>query len=196
LQKFLDVALQSSMLILNNLTRGADLVQSFKQVAVDQTSEKPRIFNLSVSIHEILMSLHPRYKNTRVKLHVDCPKDIELDSMPGPFAQVLTNLLLNALTHGFAENNPGNITITARDLGENQIELIVADDGCGMSPEIINRIFEPFFTTRRGKGGSGLGLHIVYTLLKSKLGGGIECVSSVNQGTKFMVRLAKTLPPK
>lgn len=193
-QKFLDVAGESGQLVFNNLSRAADLVQSFKQVAVDQVSEKPRLFNLSRSIYDILLSLRPKYKNTDIAIHVDCPEDIEMDSLPGPFAQVLTNLILNALTHGFAERKAGKITITVHEAGENLVEIRVADDGCGIPPEHLNRIYEPFFTTRRGRGGSGLGLHIVYTLVTSRLGGGIECVSAAAQGTTFIIRLARALP--
>lgn len=193
LQKFLDVAGESGQLVYNNLMRAADLVQSFKQVAVDQTSEKPRAFNLAGTIHDILQSLRPKYKNSEVKILVDCPEEIELDSLPGPFSQVLTNLIINALIHGFRDNRAGNITIVAKSVGKNLVEISVADDGCGIPNENINKIFEPFFTTRRGSGGSGLGLHIVYTLVTARLGGSIECLSVVNQGTKFIIRLARVL---
>ncbi|HEV8312971.1 MAG TPA: HAMP domain-containing sensor histidine kinase, partial [Burkholderiaceae bacterium] len=157
-------------------------------VAVDQSSEHKRVFNLKTYIAEILRSLNPRLRRTRSSVEIDCPDDVELNSYPGAFSQVLTNLVMNSLTHGFDEGTPGHIAI-AVSVMPHTLVLTYRDDGRGMSDEHVRRMFEPFFTTRRGQGGSGLGLHVVYNVVTQTLGGHIEGSSTPGQGVVFRIEI-------
>jgi len=184
----LRAATEASGSITANLQRAAELVRSFKLVAVDQSSEHKRVFNLKAYIDEILRSLQPRLRRTRNSIDVDCPQDIELDSYPGAFSQVLTNLVMNSLTHGFDEGTAGHIAI-AVSATPRTLVFVYRDDGRGMSEEHARRMFEPFFTTRRGQGGSGLGLHVVYNVVTQTLGGRIEGSSAPGQGVLFRIEV-------
>ena len=186
LQLFLDVVKESSRLILSNMNRAADLVQSFKQVAVDQMSRERRRFNFKEYIDEVLLSLRPKYKKTNFKVLVDCPEDFSIDSFPGAISQILTNLVVNSLTHGFENKDTGEIKIKVQK--ENKVaKLIFEDNGIGFSDEVKNKIFEPFFTTKRGTGGTGLGMHIVYNLVTQTLNGSIKCLSREGEGSIFEI---------
>jgi signal transduction histidine kinase len=186
LQFFLDVVEESSRLILSNMNRAADLVQSFKQVAVDQMSRERRRFNFKEYIDEVLLSLRPKYKKTNFKVLVDCPEDFSIDSFPGAISQILTNLVVNSLTHGFENKDTGEIKIEVQK--ENKVaKLIFEDNGIGFSDEVKNKIFEPFFTTKRGTGGTGLGMHIVYNLVTQTLNGSIKCLSREGEGSIFEI---------
>ncbi|MES2297907.1 MAG: sensor histidine kinase [Pseudomonadota bacterium] len=187
LEDFLDVSEQSSRMILSNLERAASLVHSFKQVAVDQSSEAKRNFNVRVYLEEILTSLSPALNQTLVRYTIVCPDDIVICSTPGTLSQIVSNLVMNALTHAFELQQAGQLTISAR-LSGGTLLLDFADDGKGIPPDIIGKIFDPFFTTRRGMGGSGLGLNIVYNLVTQSLQGSIECISTVGQGTTFAMQ--------
>jgi signal transduction histidine kinase len=193
LQQFLRVTRESTSLILGNAERAASLVHSFKQVAVDQTSEARREFDLAQYIDEVIDSLRPKFKRTPIRVVNDCPRDIRVDSYPGAVAQIVTNLLLNALIHAFNETQSGQFQISAQLNGRN-VKLCFADDGRGIGPEHLSRIFEPFFTTRRGAGGTGLGLHIVYNIVTKRLGGHIEVESEPGQGTRFTLTLPLQAP--
>lgn len=193
LQQYLRVTRESTGLILGNAERAASLVHSFKQVAVDQTSEARREFDLAQYIDEVIDSLRPKYKRTAIRVVNECPRDIRVDSYPGAVAQIITNLLLNALIHAFGEGQSGEFRITAQVSGRN-VRLGFADNGCGINPEHLTRIFEPFFTTRRGAGGTGLGLHIVYNIVTKRLGGQIEVESEPGQGTRFALILPLQAP--
>ena len=127
-------------------------------------------------------------------LSVDIPAGIQMDSYPGPYGQVLTNLVLNAIAHGFPEKKIGSIRIEATRIGADQVEVVFGDDGAGMSEDIQRRAFEPFFTTRRNQGGTGLGLHIVYNIVTRRLGGRLRLESRLGRGTRFIVRLPLTAP--
>lgn len=188
LKKFLELALESSEMILSNLSRAADLVHSFKQVAVDQSSEAKRKFNLKDYIEDVLRSLRPRYKRTKHTISVKCDENIDITSYPGALSQVLTNLINNSLLHGFEGIAAGHIIIAAH-MQENSVILQYRDNGRGMPEHIRAKIFEPFFTTRRGSGGSGLGMHLVYNLVTQNLQGRIECLSSPGRGTTFSIIL-------
>jgi signal transduction histidine kinase len=190
-ESYLDDAAQSARLLLSNANRAAQLVQSFKQVAVDRTSDDRRRFDLRKYVEETLVSLQPKLKGTRVAVHVDCAPDIEMDSYPGPLAQVITNLVVNSLQHGFAAETGGNIRVTARLEGDDEVILCHEDDGRGIPEDLRNRIFEPFFTTRRGFGGSGLGLHLVYNIVTARLNGSIELRTRAGGGTLFVLRLPR-----
>jgi PAS domain S-box-containing protein len=184
LERFLASAQEGSQIILGNLQRAADLVHSFKQVAADQTSDTRRRFRLKEYLEEILLSLRPKLKNTRHEVLLDCPDDLEVDSYPGSFSQVLTNLILNSLTHAYGVDQTGTLSIRVTR-NAHDLRLVYADDGRGIPAGHRGRIFEPFFTTRRGQGGSGLGLHIVYNVVKQHLGGDIRCESHSGEGTTF-----------
>lgn len=186
LEKYMDIASQSSDIILTNLARAAELIHSFKQVAVDQTNSEHRNFNLHEYLDEILLSLRPRLKRTPYEVEIDCPAEIEVSGYPGALSQILTNFIMNSLLHGFEGREEGHITIHAEQQGEN-ICLKYADDGIGISQDNLARVFDPFFTTKRGTGGSGLGLHIVYNLVTHTLKGKISVSSEPGKGTRYVI---------
>jgi len=177
-----------------NLHRAGELVQAFKQVAVDRTHADRRTFDLAETTRQIVASLLPGLRKTQVALDVSIAEGIELDSYPGPYGQVLTNLVLNCVAHAYPDGGPGAVMVTARRVGDRTIEIVFADDGVGMDEDVLRRIFEPFFTTRRGEGGTGLGLHIVHNLVTFRLGGRIVAASSPGQGTRFTLTLPVVAP--
>lgn len=193
-QNYLSTALESCDLILSNAERAANLIHSFKQVAVDQTSEARRDFQLQDYLQEIITSLRPKFKRTQISIEVECESDLLMDSYPGALSQVVTNLLVNAVTHAFDEGQDGMISIQAHRLEEGMLSLSVSDNGKGIAPEHLGKIFQPFFTTRRGSGGSGLGLHIVYNIVRQRLGGTIDVSSEIGKGTTFSIRLPCVAP--
>jgi predicted ATPase/signal transduction histidine kinase len=186
LEKFLDTAMQSSNMILSNLTRAADLIHSFKEVAVDQSSELKRRFNVKNYIEEILTSLSAKLRRTKHKIEIKCDENMVLDSYPGVLCQIVTNLVLNSLIHAYDGEDEGILAFDFKLEGDRLI-FEYADNGKGITPENLSKIFEPFFTTKRGQGGTGLGLHIIYNLVTQKLKGTISCESQVEKGTKFMI---------
>ncbi len=177
-----------------NLGRAGDLVQSFKQVAVDRSQAERRIFDLREATEQILASLRPTLKAAGVTLSVSVPDGIVMDSCPGPLGQILTNLFLNATFHAFADRPGGAISIIAHRSGPGEVDIVFRDDGRGMSAEVQRQAFDPFFTTRRGSGGTGLGLHIVYNLVTARLGGHIALSSAPDQGSTFTIVLPRTAP--
>jgi len=187
LEQYISVSEQSSRMILNNLERAAALINSFKQVAVDQSSENRRCFKVRPYLEELMTSLRPTLKKTGVSCVIDCAEDIEIDSYPGMFSQIITNLVMNSITHAYDEKPGGVIRIAARKGGD-RLMLEFSDDGKGMSGDVLAKIFDPFFTTRRGAGGSGLGLHTVYNLITQTLKGSIECRSQPGQGASFAIQ--------
>ncbi len=187
LDGYLATAADSSALILRNLKRADHLVKSFKQVAVDQSSEQRRRIELAEYLDEILTSLHPRLKRTHHEVRVSCDAAIVVNTYPGALYQVIVNLVLNSLVHGFDGVECGIVRIDACLEGD-QLVLEYRDNGVGMSAAVKARIFEPFFTTKRGQGGSGLGMHIVYNLVTQMLGGAVTCDSEPGQGVCFVLR--------
>lgn len=177
---------QISDLVLKNIQKANELIKSFKKVATDQSSEQAREVELCSYLHEIAKTLHPQYSRSGHQLEIAC-EEMTITTRPGPFAQVITNLVMNSLIHGFKEKKGGHITIS---LQKNQKGVIVryGDDGCGIDNAHQKRVFEPFFTTNRGEG-SGLGLHIVYNLVTIQLGGGISLDPEVKQGVGFEIAL-------
>ncbi len=192
LSGFINGSERSAEMILGNLTHASNLVRSFKQVAVDQSSEQRRQIELKSYLQEVLQSLHPTLARSAVEVELDCPDGLLLDTFPGAIYQIVVNLVLNALTHAFDPEQQGRVRIQAELLGET-VRLRVSDDGKGMEEGIRRRVFEPFFTTRRGEGGSGLGLHIVYNLTHELLGGDINCVSKPGQGSEFSLSFPRNL---
>ena len=154
-----------------NLHRAGDLIQSFKQVAVDRSHAERREFDLGEATEQIVASVRPVLRKAQVGIELDIPPDIVMDSDPGSYGQVLTNIFLNAVNHAFPDGRTGSIRFKVRPLGEHDVEIIIADNGVGMSEEVRRRAFDPFFTTRRSQGGTGLGLHIIHNLVTQSLGG-------------------------
>jgi signal transduction histidine kinase len=178
---------EGAELTLSNLERAATLVSSFKRTAVDQTSEEVRTFKVEEVMIDTISTLANQFKNTAIEIQVICPKSIKVKSIPGALEQILTNLLINSLIHGFNEGKQsGRITITVQQV-ENQLHIIYIDNGQGISLENQEKIFEPFFTTHRAHGGSGLGMYICYNLLVNQLKGSITCESVLHEGVKFTI---------
>lgn len=198
--EFLDGLSESSRLLMANMDRAASLVQSFKQVAVDQSSGDRRVFELGGYIRELLFSLRPRLKRTNLKVAVECDDELTMDSFPGALGQVLTNLVINAVVHAYgdgerlSETPSGTIRITAQPDGADKVRIDFIDDGAGIAPEHLSKVFDPFFTTKRGQGGSGLGLHIVFNTVTGPLGGTVSVQSWPGQGTRFTILLPCEAP--
>jgi signal transduction histidine kinase len=186
LEDFVKHADEAGTVLLRNLERASDLIQSFKQVAVDQSSEAKRRIDMKRYLHEILTSLDPYLKRTAIRYRLDCADGIEIDCYPGALAQIVTNLVMNATMHAYGPGQSGQLAI-AVEATRDRARLTFHDDGRGIPQEIIGKIFDPFFTTKRGSGGSGLGLHIVYNLVAQQLAGTIHCVSEVGKGTTFVI---------
>ncbi|SDE77839.1 PAS domain S-box protein [Rhodospira trueperi] len=197
LMEFLQTGRESVDLLERNTVRAADLISHVKEVAIDQTSVRRRVFNLLQTTEEVLSTMRPTLKRTDHRIEVDIPPDLEMDSFPGPLEQIITNLVSNSLTHGFAGKPSGVIRIGARALGQKSILFSHADDGVGIPPDVQARVFDPFFTTRLGQGGSGLGLYIVYNLVTGALGGKIEVKSGNGEaGTTFILTLPHCAPER
>jgi len=191
---FISLLTETTRLLVANCERAAELVQSFKQVAVDQTSGERRRFDLKGYIDEILLSLRPRLRKTGHRITVECPQHLEIDGYPGALSQLLTNFLLNSLMHAYDPADAGHISIHVRRLDGDLVEMTYSDDGKGIPVNLLGRIYDPFFTTRRGTGGSGLGLHIVYNLVTGTLCGQISVQSEPGHGTSFTVRFPRCTP--
>lgn len=188
LEKYLDDSDKVIKAVFTNLERAAELVRSFKKIAVDQSIEEWRYFKLGEYMHDVLMSLKPQLKKTKHQVILNCPVDIKVYWHPGALWQIISNLINNSLIHAYDEDQIGTITIDIC-YDDGSVVLQYSDDGKGMPPEVAKRVFEPFFTTQRGTGGSGLGMHIVYNLVVFKMGGSIECISKPGFGTVFTVKL-------
>lgn len=191
LKNFIDDAEQSSKLLLTNLNRAAELIASFKQVAVDQTSEAVRDLDLRHYVDEVILSLRPKLKKTRHRVINQVNEGLTMHCRAGALAQVLTNLIMNALIHAFSDEQDGEMVISARREGD-VVFMHVSDNGKGVSSDNLKRLFEPFFTTRRGQGGSGLGTHIVYSLVTQSLGGTISAQSEPGHGLSYQITLPRS----
>ncbi|WP_397535450.1 ATP-binding protein [Roseateles sp.] len=185
---------EAAGMLMSNLSRAVELINGFKQLAVDQSSYQRRVFDLRTGVEEVLLTLRPSLRRTPYQVIVDIPEPLQLDSFPGPLGQVLINLINNALLHAFDGRIQGCITVSARPDGAEHLLLSVTDDGSGIPAEHLLRIFDPFFTTRLGQGGSGLGLHICFSLVKGLLGGSIEAGASAQGGAAFTLRLPRVAP--
>lgn len=192
-QHFLDYSSDALEMLVSNNLRASRLIQSFKQVAVDQSSEECRRFELRDYIQEVLFSLQPALKKTAHRVELIGGEGIELESYPGALAQVITNLMMNAVIHGFEHTSRGLIKIQLSQLSSQQVQMTFSDNGCGMNEEGVQKIFEPFYTTKRGAGGSGLGSHLVYNLITGQMKGSIRCESQLGQGTTFTITLPTQL---
>jgi signal transduction histidine kinase len=194
LEDFVKASRDASQQLVANLHRAGELIQSFKQVAVDRSHAERRQFLLGEATDQIIASLRPVLKRAPITLTVEMPEGLMIDGYPGSYGQILTNLFLNAAAHAFGDGRSGTISIMAKPRGHDDVEIIFADNGAGMTPEVQRQAFDPFFTTRRNEGGTGLGLHIVYNLVTQQLGGRMMLESRLGQGTTFriiMPRVAK-----
>ncbi len=188
LEKYVNIASESSAMILTNLNRAADLVKSFKQVAVDQSTDERRKFNLKEYLDKLLFSLEPKFKRTKHTVTLNCPEDLVISSYPGIFSQIITNLMMNSLAHGFKEVDEGKIDLDIYK-EKNLIVLCYTDNGTGMDTDTLEKVFDPFFTTNRSSGGTGLGMHILYNLVTQSLSGHMECTSTPEKGVVFLIRI-------
>ncbi len=188
LESHLAILKDISSTILINMERAGELIKSFKQIAVDQSSEKIRTFNLSSYIEGVLLSLKPKFKDTNHTITTRCPEKIEIRSFPSAFYQIISNLILNSLIHGFKNMDKGRIDMVF-NLKDNYLNFKYKDNGAGMTQDQRMKIFDPFYTTMRGQGGTGLGMSIVFNLITQTLNGTIECKSSEGKGAEFMIRI-------
>lgn len=188
LTDYLESTREGVEMSLLNLHRASDLIRSFKMVAADQVSESRRSFNVREYIGQVLLSLRPKLKKTAHRVEVECDEELVIESYPGAFSQILTNFIVNSLTHAYDEGQAGLIRIEIVKT-DGSLSLTYSDDGRGIAPELQDRIFEPFYTTARAKGSTGLGLHIVFNIVTRTLGGTITCCSAPGHGTTFQVRM-------
>ena len=193
LERYVQHAGTISRLLLSNMERAATLTQSFKEVAIDQTSQERRAFRLDEYIREVLLNLNPILRKTEHSVEIECPESIIVDSYPGALSQILTNFVMNALLHAFEDGQPGTMRIVVRQADAATVELRFSDNGKGIAEEHLSKIFDPFFTTKRGHGGSGLGLSIIHNLASGALMGSIAVESSPGAGTTFTLLFPRTI---
>lgn len=194
LEAFNEMMDESLGILDKNLQRAAHLIKSFKQVSEDQTGEHIRDFSLNEYLHEILETLSPKFKQTKHKVEIDCSEQLRMSTFPGAISQVLTNLVMNSLLHGFENKEEGVIRIVVAEEKGNAV-IQYRDDGKGLSPEAQNKIFEPFYTTKRGQGGTGLGMHLVYNIMHQRLKGDIylDRTHDLNEGAAFRLIVPKKI---
>ncbi len=187
LEDYFQFTTQIAQLLFSNLQRTGDLIDSFKQVSIDESTEQRRKFKVNEYFQDVIRSLEPQFKSKLIQIELDCDETVELDSYPGAFAQIITNLMLNSLRHGFQDRKNGHITITVTSVNE-KFNFKYRDNGQGIPVGIITKIFDPFFTTSK-QTGTGLGLHIVYNIVTQKLNGSIKCTSEIGSGTMFTIAI-------
>lgn len=197
LDAYIASVVEAQALASRNLRKAAELIQSFKQVAIDQASHQRRRFNLQAMLKEVLLTIQPMLRKQRVAVSMSVDERIDMMSFPGPLGQVITNLIVNALTHAFchqAYSSRIEIAAVVSDQAPDMISLRIADNGSGIASENLSKLFDPFYTTRLGQGGSGLGLHIVHNVVHNVLGGRIEVSSELNKGTTVLLLLPINAP--
>jgi two-component system NtrC family sensor kinase len=194
MQRYMVLARETSDMIMFNIGRAAQLIQSFKQVAVDQASEHQRSFDLNTFLGQLMSSLEPDVRKAGHRIVLECPEGITVDSFPGAIGQIMANLVGNAVMHAYEKGTGGLIKVGGEIETDEKVVLFVQDFGRGMSAEVQAKIYDPFFTTRRGTGGSGLGMHIVFNLVSERLKGSIRCDSVVGQGTRFTLSIPRNMP--
>jgi PAS domain S-box-containing protein len=194
LNEFLETSRDAASQLVANLNRAAELITSFKQVAADRNYSDQRVFDLGDLTEQVVLSLRPGLRKHNLTLSVDCQPNLTMNSYPGPYGQVLTNLFLNSVAHAFPDGKPGTVDIQVRESGKDNVEIIFSDNGCGMSLDVRRRAFDPFFTTRRDQGGTGLGLHIVYSIVTNRLGGRLDLDSEPGAGTRIQIILPRIAP--
>ncbi len=194
LTDFLQQSQETCSILEDNLHKAADLIASFKQLSVDQTSDQTFTFNIYDTLNSNLTSLNHVLKKQQIQSILSCDKQLTTNSNAGSLSQIATNLIMNASIHAFDDNTPNpTIEIKVIELSNNGLEIQFIDNGKGMDKEVIEKVFEPFFTTKRGEGGSGLGLHLVYNLVTQKLKGTITVQSELGKGTTFIIKIPTQL---
>jgi PAS domain S-box-containing protein len=194
LNDFLETCRDGSAQLVANLNRVAELIQSFKQVAADRISSDQRAFDLGDLTQQVLTSLRPSLRKDNLKLDVECQPNLLINSYPGSYGQLLTILFVNSVVHAFPDGKKGTVAIKVRASGKDSVEILFADDGCGMSADVRRHAFDPFYTTRRHLGSTGLGLHILHNIVTNRLGGRLNLDSSPGAGTKFQITLPRVAP--
>ena len=187
LSKFINESEENLNIIYRNLNRAAELISSFKQVAVDQSSENNRVFSFAKLMDEILMSMRPKLKKVNHLINVNCADNLVVESKAGPINQIMINLIMNSIIHGFEDVNKGQIDITIESVDDTKVSIEFKDNGKGIPEHLRKRIFDPFVTTKRGQGGSGLGMHLVYNLVTQALNGSISIISEEGKGVQFRI---------
>jgi PAS domain S-box-containing protein len=193
LNEFMNAVRDGSAQLQESLNRAAELIQSFKQVASDRNNSDLRSFDLGDLTEQVAMGLRPALPKHGVTFNVECEQGLSISSYPGSYGQVLTNLFLNSIAHAFPDGRQGNIAIKVSACGADEVEIVFSDDGCGMSPDVRRQAFDPFFTTRRHQGGTGLGLHIVYSVVTDRLGGQLRLSSNPGEGTDIRIILPRQM---
>lgn len=194
LTEFIAASREAASQIMFNLGNAVDLIQSFKQVAADRNVSDRRRFDLGEVTEQVVKGLRFGLRSQNLTVTVDCAPDLAMNSYPGPYGQVLTNLVLNSAAHAFPDGARGSVHIAAQASGRNNVEVLFSDDGCGMSPEVKRQVFDPFFTTRRDQGSTGLGLHIVHNIVTNRLGGRINLETKPGMGTKIQIIVPREAP--
>ncbi|GLR88673.1 ATP-binding protein [Bradyrhizobium iriomotense] len=194
LSEFLDLTSDASAQLVANLSRAAERIQSFKQAALDQGQSSLSRFNAAELSEQLLSNLDRELRRQGISLDLRLEPDLEMDSYPGLFGQVLNHLVMNAMTHAYPGNRGGQVRVDLRSAGHDHVELVVSDDGCGMAPEVKLQAFDPFFTTRRHHGATGLGLLVVYSVVTERLGGRIRLDSEPGAGTSVRLTLPRCAP--
>lgn len=189
LEQFLEKLDEGFRILTGNLERAADLVRSFKQVSADRSSEAVRTVDLTAYVADVMKSLEPMVRQRRVVIGIDGPAGLNITTLPGLLAQVVSNLVQNAIVHGFNGTPKPEIRITVQRADADHVRLSIADNGTGMDAAVLSRAFDPFFTTKRDSGGTGLGLHIVHNLVTGPLQGVIDLSSAPGVGTRFDITL-------
>ncbi|QSI77175.1 ATP-binding response regulator [Niveibacterium microcysteis] len=189
LDAFLDTSEAATTMLASNLGRACELLESFKRMALDQATSQRREIDLAQWVDEFRYTLTPMLAEGKHRFMLDLPAGLRLHTSPGPLGQVIANLVSNAVAHAFEARSGGTIRISASRLPSGAIELCVSDDGVGMPPALLGQIFEPFFTTKAGRGGTGLGLDIVRSIVEKTLGGQISVRSEPGTGSSFAVTL-------
>jgi PAS domain S-box-containing protein len=187
-QKYLKATSESSSSILKNLIRSAELINNFKQVAVDQTIFEQRTFFVKEYLNGVILSLRSEFKRTQHKITLDCSDNLSINSHPGAFAQITSNLIMNSLKHGFHSIDQGEIEFRIK-ADDHRLVFHYRDNGIGMDEKTLRQVFDPFFTTKRNRGGTGLGMHIVYNIVTQKLKGEVKCNSSPGNGVEFIIEV-------
>jgi signal transduction histidine kinase len=194
LQSFAETAVHGTDILLRALNQADHLISSFKRVAVDQSSDLRRQFDVRTVLSEVCVTLEPMYKKRPFTLEMRAEDGLEMGSYPGALGQCITNFVSNSLQHAFEHRDQGHMMLIAQSLNSETVQIIYRDDGAGMTPATLKRVYDPFFTTKLGQGGSGLGMNIVYNIVREVLGGSIHMESSPNTGTTITLELPRIAP--
>jgi signal transduction histidine kinase/FixJ family two-component response regulator len=185
---FIDITMESSSIVMSNLRSVSDLVQKFKNIAVDLSHVSLKEFNIYECFEKIINGLSSEIEKHNHKIDIQCNKELALENYPREFIQIFSNLIMNSIVHGYENQKNGNLKIAVSQ-DQLQTRFIYSDDGKGIPKEFLKKIFDPFFTIRRNQGDTGLGLHIVYNIVSHKMGGDIHCESEVGKGSQFIINL-------